>query len=521
VLCRRLDGIPLAIELAAARVRSLAPEDLVDRLDQRFKLLTRGSRGALERHQTLRNTIDWSYQLLEEPERRALNRLSVFAGGCDLEAAEAVLSDNELDALDVVDVVGQLVDKSLVLAEPDDTGHLRYRLLETIRQYAQEQLEASGEAAVVRRRHADHFVSVAERAGPGLRSRDQLVWARAIARETENLRAALDWAVDTPSADHALRLIAPLTIHGIAVGNSAAAWAETAVAIAGASDHRLYAHAASWATWSATGRGDFALADQYALMVDDAEARLGDGGATACRGAATLAFFRGDVELSLRKSEEWVARARRSGDDRELSEALVVFGVAYGAARNRTLSQQAFDEALLVARNAAVPSALASALTPVAWSLLGNDPERALHLLDEAMEISTQMGDRFSVAMAVQGKAVYHVSQRDWQLALTGARDAVERLTQLGATAVLTATVGVVGLAVTALGRPEPGAILLGAFVHAGIAYDWVDELVAEAQTTLIDQLGKSRYEELFSQGAALSADEALAALSSALESIQ
>src|SRR4051794_13935826 len=124
VLCRRLDGIPLAIELAAARVRSLSPEDLVARLDQRFKLLTRGSRAALERHQTLRSTIDWSYDLLEPTERRAPDRLSVFAGGCNLAAAEAVLAGDDLDELDVVDLLGQLVDKSLVIADSNGDGRV-------------------------------------------------------------------------------------------------------------------------------------------------------------------------------------------------------------------------------------------------------------------------------------------------------------------------------------------------------------------------------------------------------------
>ena len=120
LLCRRLDGIPLAIELAAARVRSLTPDQLVQRLDQRFKLLTRGSRASLERHQTLRNTVDWSYDLLNAVEQAALNRLSVFAGGADLRAVEAVVSGDDLDRFDVADVLGQLVDKSLVLVDDDE-----------------------------------------------------------------------------------------------------------------------------------------------------------------------------------------------------------------------------------------------------------------------------------------------------------------------------------------------------------------------------------------------------------------
>src|SRR5262249_45694369 len=158
-LCRRLDGIPLAIELAAARARTLSPQELVDRLDQRFRLLTRGSRAGLERHQTLRSTIDWSYELLDATERAALNRLSVFAGGCDLAAAEGVLSDGGLAAGDVADVLAQLADKSLVVVDADDEGGTRYSQSETIRQYAQERLEASGDTAALRRRHAEHFVA--------------------------------------------------------------------------------------------------------------------------------------------------------------------------------------------------------------------------------------------------------------------------------------------------------------------------------------------------------------------------
>ena len=255
VLCRRLDGIPLAIELAAARVRSLSPEDLVARLDQRFKLLTHGSRAALERHQTLRSTIDWSYDLLTPTERHALNRLSVFAGGCDLAAAEAVLPGDELDAVDVVDVLGQLVDKSLVVVDDADGG-VRYRLLETIRQYAQERLDASGDPVAVRRRHADHYVALAEAAGPHLRGREHLEWTSVVTRDIDNFRAALDWAVETPSPEHALRLVAPLAVQG-RTGELAMDWAATASAIPGGDGHPLFPVVAAWAAWGATWRRRF------------------------------------------------------------------------------------------------------------------------------------------------------------------------------------------------------------------------------------------------------------------------
>ena len=190
-LCRRLDGIPLAIELAAARVRSLPPEDLVARLDQRFKLLTRGSRAALERHQTLRNTIDWSYDLLGVTEQEALNRLSVFAGGWDLPAAEAILSAESRDRADAADVLSQLVDKSLVVV---DDAHDR-RPLPAARDGPPVRPGASrGERRRPRPSAAGTRTTtstLAETAAPHLRSRDQLAWATTLTPDTDNLRTVL------------------------------------------------------------------------------------------------------------------------------------------------------------------------------------------------------------------------------------------------------------------------------------------------------------------------------------------
>lgn len=153
-ICRRLDGIPLAIELAAARTRMMSPEDIARRLDERFRFLTGGNRTAVERHQTLRAAVDWSYGLLEADEQVVLDRLGVFAGGFTLDAAEAVVGELESGG-DVLDLLGQLVDKSLVVAEEDRGGASGYRLLETIRQYTLEHLDKTGVSDVVRRRHVE------------------------------------------------------------------------------------------------------------------------------------------------------------------------------------------------------------------------------------------------------------------------------------------------------------------------------------------------------------------------------
>jgi predicted ATPase/class 3 adenylate cyclase len=195
-VCRRLDGLPLAIELAAARLRSMSLTVLHDRLQDRFRLLTGGSRTAMERQQTLRAAVDWSYSLLTGPEQAVLRRLSVFADGFDLEAAEAVCAFGDIDLPDVADLVGSLVDKSLVIADHAG-GTLRYRLLETIRQYAAEHLvdsAADGEAAAIVTGHGAHYLSLAERAARQLTGPEQIAWCRRLDTEQANLGRALEHA---------------------------------------------------------------------------------------------------------------------------------------------------------------------------------------------------------------------------------------------------------------------------------------------------------------------------------------
>ncbi|MCX5146917.1 AfsR/SARP family transcriptional regulator [Streptomyces sp. NBC_00320] len=208
-ICRRLDGLPLAIELAAARLRLLTPRQIADRLDDRFRLLTGGARTVLPRQQTLRAVVDWSWELLDEPERAVLRHLSVFAGGCDLPAAEAVCTDGTLD---VADVLGSLVDKSLVVAAPGqgDSG-MRYHLLETIHEYAAERAAAHApDRSAAAHRHAAHFLALAEEAEPFLRCAAQLPWIRRIETELDNLRAALLHTTETGAAETGLRLVLAL-----------------------------------------------------------------------------------------------------------------------------------------------------------------------------------------------------------------------------------------------------------------------------------------------------------------------
>jgi predicted ATPase len=204
-ICHRLDGIPLAIELAAARVRLLTPEQIAARLDDRFALLTGGSRAALERHQTLRAAVDWSYDALSEPERAVLRRLSVFAGGCTIEAAEAVCTGGVVPEGGLLDLLGQLIDKSLLVMDPR-RHRARYRLLETIRQYGREKLLSAEEVEEQRARHRDFFMALAEGSTRKLWGPEQAEIMADLDDEVDNVTQACEWSLTREDATAVLRL---------------------------------------------------------------------------------------------------------------------------------------------------------------------------------------------------------------------------------------------------------------------------------------------------------------------------
>ncbi len=194
-ICSRLDGIPLAIELAAARVSSLDVEQIAARLDQAFHLLSGGSRGAIARHRTLRAAVDWSYNLLTEKERLLLRRLVVFVGGFSLEAAEATCTGEAIAAEEILDLLYQLCNKSMLVVEQARIGETRYRLLETIRQYAEDKQDDPAEIERLRRRHCDWFVQFAETAETKFSTPEDLAWFKKLETDIDNLRSALEWAI--------------------------------------------------------------------------------------------------------------------------------------------------------------------------------------------------------------------------------------------------------------------------------------------------------------------------------------
>lgn len=233
-ICARLDGIPLAIELAAARAGVLAPDQVAARMDDHFRLLTGGSRTAMERHQTLRAAVDWSHALLSEPERVLLRRLSVFAGGFALEACEDVCFGGEIARADALDLLSALVAKSLVVVEKVGRAS-RYRLLETMRQYAREKLLESRGGPAARGRHLAWCAALAHEAARELHGPGQVAWFHRLAQEHDNIRAALEWSIGSGEAEVVLGLANDISFFWSVQGHwtEASRWMDAAVALRG------------------------------------------------------------------------------------------------------------------------------------------------------------------------------------------------------------------------------------------------------------------------------------------------
>ncbi|MBL0347258.1 adenylate/guanylate cyclase domain-containing protein [Candidatus Villigracilis affinis] len=338
-ICRRLDGIPLALELAAARVTVFSAEQIATRLDDRFKLLTGGSRTALPRQQTLRALIDWSYDMLSEDERALLRRLSVFAGGWVFEAAESICPD-----LDVLDLLTQLVNKSLVTMD-DEGDEPRYRLLETVRQYARDKLMEAGEAEQMRNRHLDYFVQLTESAEQALIGYAALSWINRLEAESDNLRAAFEWGMETNvvtvlTMTHALQYFwyrRGYETEGRRWAGQALEKIQNLPAVEGdlstsaGARQRMLVTAKAWQAISflATSQGDFLVANAASQKCQELARQLGDKRLLATELAFLVAtkMMSGDTTYEDSVIEEIVNIARESNDPFALSVSHGVVGL--------------------------------------------------------------------------------------------------------------------------------------------------------------------------------------------------
>jgi predicted ATPase/DNA-binding XRE family transcriptional regulator len=417
-ICHQLDGLPLAIELAAARVSALGLEQLATRLDDRFRLLTGGSRSALPRQQTLRATLEWSYDLLAETELRLFDRLSVFEGGWSLEAAEAVGAGDGVDPGAVLDLLGQLVAKSLVVADPGPEGTVRYRLLETVRAYGREKLHEAGEEAALGRRHLAYYLTLAERAEPELTGADQGVWLGRLEQERDNLRAALQWTIERGEAELGLRLAGAVWRLWWVRGDLSEGrrWLAALVAVAGRGGAELAApraKALGGAAVLAREQGEYgecAALSEASLALSRA---VGDKRVSAWNlaGLGMIATLHGDYSRAAGLSEESLALSRAVGDKRVSAIALTVLGILardqgdYSRATALLEESQALFRELGDQRNSA-------------WALniLGivardqGDYSRAAAVAEESLALSRAVGDKrvSAYSLSTLGSVVRH-----------------------------------------------------------------------------------------------------------------
>ena len=394
--CRRLAGIPLAVELAAARVGALAVDQVVRRLEGSLTLLEAGPRTAPQRQRTMRASLEWSYEPLSEPERTLFSRLSVFAGGFTLEAAEDVGPGGSVQANEVLGLLSGLVDKSLVVAQTTTDGRMRYGMLEPVRQYARERLEEGGEAQIVRRRHAKFFLRLAEEAQPGLKGPRPEVWLKRLEMEHDNLRAALSSAIGREDAETGLRLGAALVEfwHLHAHLTEARRWLKAVLGLKGGSPSaRVKAlERAGLVAWE---QGDYARAEALGEENLKLARRTNDrpGVAAALFNLGTVAMSRADFGRADALLEEAAALRRVLGDEWGLARALHIMGLAAVAQRDGGRATALYEESLALARSAGDEVGVMHALALGALAALAaGDHLQAEKLDKETVTISRRLG---------------------------------------------------------------------------------------------------------------------------------
>jgi non-specific serine/threonine protein kinase len=420
-ICRRVDGIPLALELAAARMRAMTAEQIAQRLDDRFRLLAGGSRTAPPRHQTLRATLDWSYDLLSETERLLLRRLAVFVGDWSLEAAERVCAGEGGDAVEpweVLDLLTSLVDKSLVVFE-EAAGEGRYRLLETVRQYGQERLSETGEWPPLCTRHLDYFLDLAEGAEPHLRGPEQATWLSRLEAEHDNLLSALEWAVQAPDGrtTDGLRLCAALGWFWLVHGkySEGQKWCAVALSDIGAQPPpKLHADVLLASARLTQRLGDYPAAQaryEESLALYRA---LGDRqGIAVCTGnLGNLAYDRGEREAAKTLYAECLALGRELGDSRSVALSLNNLGIIAVGQGDYATAENLFAESLALHREKSNSQGIADALGNLGdIATARNDFAAACRFFEQSLALHREVGYSQGIALALGnlGRAAFRL----------------------------------------------------------------------------------------------------------------
>ena len=513
-ICRRLDGIALAIELAAARVPMLTPAELARHLDHRFRVLS-GGRTAVARHQTLRAAIDWSYALLSEREQRVLDRLSVFAGGFALVAVEAVTADAGLDADEIFEILAALVARSLVGADTE-AAEARYTLLETIRQYAQERLASTGDTERVRAAHAAYFATFADSVAAGLVGPNAFEWMARAEPELENVRTALAWAVETRDADVGLRLLRvylPPNWLVADLGWAFRAGTEATLAIPGASQHPGYSSALVVAGYLEFQRGDHDLASRHCDEALAVAQRLGrEPEPNLWQVKSVIAQAAGDLDEAIEHAARAVTLYRSRGATVRLMFGLTQVSVLRAFAGDTGMEAVLeVDEARALADQVGDPVQMANVLGLGAFVLREAQPERALIFAREAVDLAgpLKLGQ---APLAWAGPAEVAALRGDHHDALAYAARAMDEFHWSGTRPLLGATLRRIGDHL-ARDDPESATVLYGAGDAFAPTHAMSPRPAEEHQRAIAAThaaLGEQRHYALYTRGKAMDPDGAV-----------
>lgn len=478
-ICKRLDGIPLALELAAARVKVMPPQKLVERLEDRFRYLTSGSQASLEHHQTLRATIDWSYDLLNESEKRLLNRLSVFRGGCFLEPAEAICSSEDLDELSILDNLSQLVQKSLVEVD-DQRDEARYQLLETVRQYAREKLEESGELQCLNDKHLDFFLKHAEDIAPKLQEKDPGQWYQALNHDHGNLRSSLDWGLQQEKADQVLRLCVALA-------------------------------------WFWLIQGYLMEGQAYTMRaLEIQQDRQDDTQADGLLWAGIFTVDLGSYEEGKVLLEASLEQHQKLEDQKGVASVMVNLGIVENNLKNTEQARQLYEDAIEIYRQQGEQYSLGNALNNLGGIHLEQGAlNTAYRLFEESLDICNESGQTQGVAIAMGNLGVVLFRQSDLNNAQIYFKKALEIYQAIGDRFGIASSLSDIAMVLHQSGKPQEAAMLQGASGQLLQTLNMpLEPLEKEnfnrTQAALRQEMGTESYQKAFDEGRQLLLDQAV-----------
>jgi predicted ATPase/DNA-binding CsgD family transcriptional regulator len=533
-ICARLEGLPLAIELATARLKLLSPQALLARLSSRLTLLTEGTRTLLAHQQTLRRTIDWSYDLLTPAEQTLFRRLAVFVGGWTLEAAEAVCTGGTAasptpcdSAASVLDGLASLIDQSLLQQTIGADGEPRFEMLETICEYARERLVSSGEAEPVHRQHADYYLMLAERVEPELLGPTHGQWLDRLEQDHDNLRAALRWALEHNAADMAVRLSAALWRFWYVRSylSEGRQWLAGALSLSGELRSSARAKALCGAGWMANAQGDLEQAERYFAESLALSRELHDLQSTglALSGVGRMAHLRGDYERAVALYEESLALFRNIGDTEEIGWTLMRLGILASEQRTYARATALLEESLASFKAVGYRWGMT-------WTLiyLGNvalaqgDYAHAMALFEASLAHFRELGDKGSMATSLRQLSQAALFQGNFEQAVTYAhesfrlyRDAGVKFGIAECLEMMATIVGTQGASIWVVRLLGAAAVLradLGAHLSS-VERAHSDQMLAAAR----QQLGPAAFEAAWAEGQSLTPEQAVAVQERAL----